>query len=1106
MKPMKQSVPINFSGGLDLKNDPWQIGPASFLSLNNSVFTTGGRLTKRNGFPSLGTTINTPVPALTYSNIGATASVANARKVFSYENELCINDGFNLYSYDENSNSWSYKGRSTILGLSTSNIAQDGNNKTNMDMSIDTQTGIKVYAWCESDTGNYVKYSIQDSLTGQFIVNKATLGSTYVRPRCLSIAGKSWIFAVNSTDGKIYYQAIVGKTVTGSPTALITDLNATQQYYDVDVSAGNIYLTYFTTGPAIKIAQLNSSLAIVNSITQSESATHGLSMFGDGTNIWVCYNNGTNTKALIVNNAVTATVLAPLVLSVLGSSAVVNVTGSYSSTLSKGFIFWEASNVIYFIALTVAGTADVPLQIMRSVNIVSKAFSQNGIPNLVAVYQSVVQPSYFLLNLYNLGPNAAVNPYGDVAANIAAKIAPDQSGASNSAGFLCGVHNPIGSTWELALGQKTNLTEATSATTLYSPIGVIDCLFDFALSNPDQQVLANNAHIASGQLTMYDGSNVCEQNFHIYPEGTTAVISGSAPGILVYANLAAFPGSANVGTLAIAFNSGSCIGYIWNGSSWSYPQSINSYTNLAAFPSSALSGSVAVDNATENVYKFNGTAWILVGGTSPTIVALGSASANSLYSYKITYEWIDNQGQLHRSSPSPVLTPLASGQVYTFASGTTSGVVTLTIPTLRVTNKNGVLIKIYRTLANQSVYFLVNASLLSLANDSTADSVIFIDQTPDSIIQGNNQIYTTGELEDYAVPATKSLSVFKNRILTVDSESGYNFNYSKQALQGFPVEFSPEFVQNVGSVAGAISAIAGMDDKIIIFKSGLSAGPSILYMVGTGPAASGAGNDFTDPLPVAVDCGCVDRSSIVLTPNGLIFKSDKGIYQLDRSLQASYIGAPVESYNQFSVVSSQLIPNSTQVRFLLSNGTLLMYDYFFQKWASFSNPAGISDCIFQGQHTYIAVDGKVYQEYGLKAASSNILVNPSQINYYDGTNTPILMSFQTAWIKLAGLQGYQRSFFFYLLANYLSDHQLSVSLYTNFSSTPDQTDLITPNASDFLENWRIFVKNQRCQSFQIALQEVYTGTIGAAFTMSGVNLIVGAKSQFRTIPSAQSMG
>lgn len=1093
MKPQKQAIPINFAGGLDLKTDPWQVGPTNFLALNNMVFSAGGRLTKRNGFGALGTTINTPNPSLTYSNVGG--SLTNARKIFAYQNELLLNDAFNLYSYDEASNSWNYKGRSTMVGLSTGNIVAGATDYISCDSSIDTTTGIKVFAYCSSAFKVY--YSIQDTATGQFLVNQAQFdsgalfGANYTKPRCVSISGKSWITAINLSDNKLYYQAIVGQTVTGSPTLLISNLyveyiftvsaaNATAGAtytnnghtftvlatissgtslvtsgngaptasgtltksagtgdatitfsvvasgagsYDIDVDpfSGNIYIAYANNAQGITISAISSSFVVGNTISKSESGTHGVSFFGDGTNIWVVYNNGSATKTFIVNNAVNATTAAPTNIDSSGTASNVNnVTGVWSTTLSKAFIFYDPTTfsgaltetaAINFNTASLSGstiTAGTPNLFCGSLNINSKAFAASGIPHIVGIYTyaisdgSVIQSTNFLLNLYNVTPSMGNASFDDVIANIAAKISPDEASlVAPFAGLLSGIHQSSSGIWETALLQNSNYSFSTSYNPSFSPTGVIDCQFDFNLTNPDAQDLGNNANIASGQLTMYDGASVVEQNFHIYPNSSTYSI-----------------------------------------------------------------------------------------GTSGSI----SVSADSIYSYIYVYEWIDNEGQIHRSFPSPVVTPIASGQSYTFASGTSNGSVTLTIPTLRVTNKSGtqVVISVYRTLANGSVYFRLNSSYGTILNDPSVDSISFTDVLPDGSIEANIQLYTTGALGYFAPPATHALATFKNRLLAIPFEGGTDFLYSNQVLPNFPVQFVPFFDQNIGSIGGGLITIAGMDDKIIMFKSGKISGPSILYMVGQGPAPSGSNNDFTDPLPVAVDVGCVDRTSVVLTPVGLMFKSDKGIYLLSRSLEASYIGAQVEGYNQYSVVSAQLIPNSTQVRFLLSNGTLLMYDYFYKVWATFSNPAGISDCIFQGEHTYVSSTGQVYKE------------TPGV--YVDGASTPVLMNFTTSWIKLGGLQGYQRAFWYFLLGEYISPHQLSVSTYTNFSTNPDQTNVITPDSSIFLENWRGFFANQRCQSFQVSLQEVYTGTPGAAFTMSGINLIAAMKSPWRTISAAQSVG
>lgn len=1053
--PVKTPVKVNFSGGLDLKTDDKQTLPSEFLSLDNMVFTSGGELTKRNGFPSFAKTVITPSPTLTYSAVSGT--ITAGRKAYAYNDELLVNDGFNLFSYDDSSNSWAYKGRSTLVDVSTQSIAQGVSTYVNADAAVDTTNNLRIVAYSGQGAVS-CRYSVQDISTGLFIINQAAFGSSadlYEYPKVISVGGTSYVFAIKFADQKIYYQKIVGQVVTGSVTALITNLNATYQYYDVDVDtfSGNIYIAYLNSSgtPAVTISALSTSLAVGNTITVNATATNGVSWFGDGSNIWVVYATATVVSAFAVNNAVSATTgTAAVIDNAATAAAVSNVTGAWSTTQNKAFIFYDpttfsssliATSAINYNTATISGGAVTATignasMLMGSVNLNSKAFAVSGIPHVVGLYAypsllpntgtptatvlRTIQATNFLLNLYNLTPTMNSTDK-DVPGNIAAKIFPDSSTTLPPNGAQRELANPVGGSlshvylkssgvYEVAMLNNSNYgSETTPYTPFLSPVGVSTCEFDFNLANPDAQTLGNNALIAGGQVGMYDGANACEQNFHIYPNSASSAK--------------------------------------------------------------------------------------LTGGTG----VLGLAGSNATYSYILVYEWIDNLGQVHRSFPSPVITPLTAGQVYTFVSGTVDGYCTVVVPMLRVTNKPGtqIVVNVYRTVANGTTYFLWGTSAFNtygtVSNNPWANTVTFTDTAvSDAAILGNLQLYTTGALGDYAPPASSALSNFKNRAVQISSENPFQVGYSNACLQNFPVQFVPEFLINIGTVGGVLKTVAQMDDKMIFFKSGKEGTPAISYLSGQGPAQSGSGNDFQDPLPIATDTGCVDRPSVVLTPMGLMYKSDKGIYLLDRSLQVEYIGAPVEYYNQYSVLSSILVPNTTQVRYALSNGTMLMYDYFYKKWATFSNPAGVSDCIFQGQHTYVASDGTVYQE--------------SPGVYYDGTVTPVLWSFQTAWIKLAGLQGYQRAYFLYILATYISSHQLTVNLYTNFSTSADSTVTITPDSSSSLENWRVFFKNQRCQSFSVQIQEVSTGTLGAGCSVSGLNLIAGIKSGFTTISAAQSTG
>ena len=254
-----------------------------------------------------------------------------------------------------------------------------------------------------------------------------------------------------------------------------------------------------------------------------------------------------------------------------------------------------------------------------------------------------------------------------------------------------------------------------------------------------------------------------------------------------------------------------------------------------------------------------------------------------------------------------------------------------------------------------------------------------------------------------------------------------------------------------------------------------------------------------------------------------MFQSDKGIWLLGRDLSTTYIGAPVEAYNSYAVNSAIAIPGTNQVRFTLSNGVMLMYDYYYQQWGTFAGSPAISSTIYQSLHTLLSSSGAISQE------------TPGI--YLDNGN-PVLMSFTTSWIALAELQGYQRAFFFYLLGTYFTPHKLNLQIAYDYNSSPIQSTLISPTnygpsygssampvygqlnpygggssdsgASSNIEQWRVFLTKQRCTSFQISLQEIYDPSFGApagqGLTLSGLNLVVGLKKGWRPQPAATSAG
>jgi hypothetical protein len=494
--------------------------------------------------------------------------------------------------------------------------------------------------------------------------------------------------------------------------------------------------------------------------------------------------------------------------------------------------------------------------------------------------------------------------------------------------------------------------------------------------------------------------------------------------------------------------------------------------------------------------------------------ASGSMSHQE-YFYQVVYEWADNQGNIFRSAPSiPVSVTLTSDSS-----------VALSIPTLRLTYKvlNPVKITIYRwSTAQQSYYQVTNLTFTTnnplTLNSTTVDSVTFIDKASDADILGNNLLYTTGGVvEDVNAPPSNIMALFDDRLWLVDAEDQNLLWFSKQVIEATPVEMSDLFTFYVAPSTGAqgstgvIKALFPLDDKLIIFKSN-----ALYYINGTGPDNTGAQNNYSQPIFIPGTVGCSNPRSIVLTPSGLMFQSNKGIWLLGRDMSTSYIGAAVEDFNDQTVISALSIPATNQVRFGLDGGSVLLYDYFIGQWGEFQGIPSVAACLYNDKHTIVNQYGLVSQEL------------PG--TYLDGTR-PVLMSFTTSWLRLEGIRGYMRAFWFYLLGTYLSPHKLNLSIAYDYNESAVQSDLIAPinyagpygddpyyggdghttyGGPTNIEQWRIFLERQRCKSFQITMQEVFDPTFGTVagpgLTLSGVSCIVGLKNSFAPIPQNQQVG
>jgi hypothetical protein len=443
---------------------------------------------------------------------------------------------------------------------------------------------------------------------------------------------------------------------------------------------------------------------------------------------------------------------------------------------------------------------------------------------------------------------------------------------------------------------------------------------------------------------------------------------------------------------------------------------------------------------------------------------------------------------------------------------------TIYFPTLRLTAKtaNKVRLNLYRwSTANQNFYLVTSVSSPTL-NNPAVDYVTITDNLNDLAVVGNSLIYTTGGVvEDIAGPSFSISSMWDDRLWVVDAEDG-SLWYSKQVLPGTGVEFSDLFtyyaapIQGAQGATGLPTALCPMDTELVIFKA-----EAMSYINGTGPDNTGAGSTYSQtPVYISSTVGCSNPNSIVQTDDGLMFQSDKGIWLLSRSLQPIYIGAPVERLTiGNTVTSAEIIPGTTQARFILNTGITLMYDYYYHQWGWFTNTPGISGTLYNGLHTYLDQYGRILQE------------SPG---YYLDVSTPVLMSALSNWIQLQGLSGYQRFLELQIVGSYITPHTLDIQFGYDFGPLSEQAEISPTNATgnygtDALfgqtspyggpgsfEQWRVQNSTEQCQSFQVSIQEVYDPTqgvpAGAGLTISAMTAIVGVSRGYRPVKSANTVG
>ncbi len=543
------------------------------------------------------------------------------------------------------------------------------------------------------------------------------------------------------------------------------------------------------------------------------------------------------------------------------------------------------------------------------------------------------------------------------------------------------------------------------------------------------------------------------------------------------------------------------------------------YAPSNAWAPSILGETVAMNGAPTSYY--DGTRVQEVGFVQRPKIDLNTCSGASgltgAYSYIAVYEQIDARGQWHQSNIS---------DVFTVTSVPANQGVNPYVRTLRITNRmdvatvlavlaNQVRIALYRNKGPGGVFgtiFYRVPSSERINDPSTALLIMGPDTTPDASLGA--ELYSQPGIPGSAQvkvdpPSFSCMIAHSDRLIGAVGKTVW---YSGQTVYGEGYWFSDLF-QFAIETGGDITGLASMDGALVVFKRA-----AIAFVDGQGPGDNGAGGDFTPPQFVATDLGCMEQRSIVVTSLGTMFKSIRGIELLSRGRQlAPFFGQFVQDATDlFPVVTSAVLDEQKGVVLFTCVasedpgdpgayvGTVLVYDLVLGVWTidtvALDSLSVTKSAIMWGQNpgttpvrTVLGLSGGVYQE--------------STVNYLDNSGW-VTFTMETAWVKGAGVAGFQCAILAILQAQNLSDHDLTISVGYDFNTT--YTDVQTWTAAELLllttqrETLQMQFSQPECTAFRLKVVDATPtgGTVGTGQgpVLFGLEIDAGANGGLVPLP------
>lgn len=459
---------------------------------------------------------------------------------------------------------------------------------------------------------------------------------------------------------------------------------------------------------------------------------------------------------------------------------------------------------------------------------------------------------------------------------------------------------------------------------------------------------------------------------------------------------------------------------------------------------------------------------------APIIVTVGLTSggsqADGTYGYQAAYGWRDANGVLHRSSVSPAVSGDTSGSNDTLTPqlSTTSisskqrGVFDLEAPSpafflLWRTEKN---LDRYYSLVLQPQYNVV-------LNDPRDNDVTHTDGRADSSIasagpavalSSQAEVYTSdGVLNDWPPPASIAALGHLDRAWTLQGD-GHTV-WASKAISDDPTVAPGFHAALTYYFAKTKTCLGALPGAVVVFGE-----DSIDLLTGSGPDLTGAG--AWGSQGVQTDLGCISPRSLATIPQGLVYRSRRGIELLTTGLTIEWIGERIQDQLEAfpTVTSAVVVSDERQIRISCNNalgtdGRVLVFDYGTNAWSVWDYGFAIADATIVGNvYTLLRSNGTVYRENATHRDGTAYVESAVTVNVT--ANGP------GAWERLKHAQ---------VLGTSVTPHTLTMRIKRDFADAFEYakafasgTDVTEPGP---LEKARITPPIQKGQGFVVRIED-----------------------------------